>query len=287
MLCLKKVSVIVKQESTRIEESHEVAGRDKEVVKRRAAIATICDALPVYGSITFWEAIEAPGKDVLPLEVLVRCVRDAVNRGDESGRRRIFEMIFRRIHTTNEYWANNVLKTMNLQAEEQAALAFDLYADLCECIMRALIDTSRLFWEEHFQHCLSFERRHVFRTFMTREGRWNSQTTHKTSRIPRMLVSSLEQAVQHPEGDVYESTIADENAQKALLAVEHSDLPYFILDLPDKLKSVVLLVFWEGRTEKDTASVLGITDRTVRNRLQDAYEILRNKLEPERELLHG
>ncbi|HCF86725.1 MAG TPA: hypothetical protein DEV72_16185, partial [Ktedonobacter sp.] len=79
----------------------------------------------------------------------------------------------------------------------------------------------------------------------------------------------------------------DENAQKALLAVEHSDLPYFILDLPDKLKSVVLLVFWEGRTEKDTASVLGITDRTVRNRLQDAYEILRNKLEPERELLHG
>ena len=287
MLCLKKVSVIVKQESTRIEESHEVAGRDKEVVKRRAAIATICDALPVYGSITFWEAIEAPGKDVLPLEVLVRCVRDAVNRGDESRRRRVFEMIFRRIHTTNEYWANNVLKTMNLQAEEQAALAFDLYADLCECIMRALIDTSRLFWEEHFQHCLSFERRHVFRTFMTREGRWNSQTTHKTSRIPRMLVSSLEQAVQHPEGDVYESTIADENAQKALLAVEHSDLPYFILDLPDKLKSVVLLVFWEGRTEKDTASVLGITDRTVRNRLQDAYEILRNKLEPERELLHG
>jgi DNA-directed RNA polymerase specialized sigma24 family protein len=76
-------------------------------------------------------------------------------------------------------------------------------------------------------------------------------------------------------------------AQKDLLAVEHSDLPRLILDLPDKLKAVVLLIFWEGRTEKDTAVVLGITDRTVRNRLRDALEILRRKLEPEREVLYG
>ncbi|TMD92363.1 MAG: sigma-70 family RNA polymerase sigma factor, partial [Chloroflexi bacterium] len=52
--------------------------------------------------------------------------------------------------------------------------------------------------------------------------------------------------------------------------------------LPDKLKSVVLLVFWEGKTEKDTARILGISDRTVRNRLRDAFEVLRNALEPER-----
>lgn len=289
MLCLEKVLVTVKHEPTGREESHDGEDRDKELIKRRVALVAVYDALPIYGSITFWEAIEAIEKDILPLEILVRCVRDAVKRGDESGRKRIFEMIFRRVHATNEYWANSVLKSANLQAEEQNTLAFDLYADLCECIMRALVDTTRLFWEEHFQHCLSFERRHVFRTFMIREGRWYSQpeATHKTSRIPRMLVGSLDQALQQPEGTLYESTIADENAQKALLAVEHSDLPHLILNLPDKLKSVVLLVYWEGRTEKDTARVLGITDRTVRNRLRDAYEILRNQLEPERELLHG
>src|SRR5437764_416822 len=151
-----------------------------------------------------------------------------------------------------------------------------------ERIMRALMDPGRLFWEEHFQHCLSFERRHAFRAFMTREGRWNSQTATKTSRVPRMLVSSLDQAVQQRDSDLCELAIEDEDAQKALLAVEQSDLPLLILSLPDKLKSVVLLVFWEGKTERDTARLLGISDRTVRNRLRDAFEVLRSALEPER-----
>src|SRR6266571_4802359 len=225
------------------------------------------------------ELLKRRGEDVLPLEVLVRCVRTAVSRGDDSGRKRIFEVIFRRLHVTNECWANTVLKTMNLQGVEQSALVCDLYADLCECIMRALTDAGRLFWEEHFQHCLSFERRHVFRAFMTREGRWNNEAKKKTARIPRALVDSLDQPRQLSTGDLIEIHIEDEMAQKDLLAVEHSDLPRLILDLPDKLKAVVLLIFWEGRTEKDTAMVLGITDRTVRNRLRDALEILRRKLE--------
>jgi DNA-directed RNA polymerase specialized sigma24 family protein len=57
--------------------------------------------------------------------------------------------------------------------------------------------------------------------------------------------------------------------------------------LPDTLKPVVLLIFWEGRTEKETARVLKITDRTVRNRLQHALKILRNMLASEREYIHG
>lgn len=179
-----------------------------------------------------------------------------------------------------------MLKTLNLQAGEQYTLISDLYADLCECIMRALMDSARLFWEENFQHCLSFERRHVFRTFMTREGRWNGQHEKKTSRIPRLLLHSLDHPMQPLEEDVFEISIEDEMAQKALHAVEHSDLPRLILTLPDKLKAVVLLIFWEGRTEKDTALVLGITDRTVRYRLRDALDILRHKLEPERALLY-
>ena len=282
MLCLNKVPVHVKQEPIYTEGDHGRDEQDGELVKRRVVLSAMYDVLPVYGSVAFWRAIEAPGEDVLPLEVLVRCVRTAVSRGDDSGRKRIFEVIFRRLHVTNECWANNVLKTMNLQGVEQSALVCDLYADLCECIMRALMDPGRLFWEEHFQHCLSFERRHAFRAFMTREGRWNSQTATKTSRVPRMLVSSLDQALQQRDSDLCELVIEDEDAQKALLAVEQSDLPLLILSLPDKLKSVVLLVFWEGKTEKDTARILGISDRTVRNRLRDAFEVLRSALEPER-----
>lgn len=284
MLCLVEVADIVKEEST---PSVEDGDGDIELVKRRKGLADRYDALPAYGSVAYWKEIEACVEEVLPLELLVRCVREAMGRGDDIGRKRLFEVIFRRTHSANEYWANNVIKTMNLHAEEQSALVGDLYADLCECVMRALIDRDRLFWEESFQHCLSFERRHVFRTFMTREGRWNSEAKKKTARIPRALVDSLDQPRQQSTGDLIEIHIEDETAQRDLLAVEHSDLPRLILDLPDKLKAVVLLIFWEGRTEKDTAMVLGITDRTVRNRLRDALEILRHKLEPEREVLYG
>ena len=284
MLCLVEVADIVKEESTPSVEDGDGA---IELVKRRKGLADRYDALPAYGSVAYWKEIEACVEEVLPLELLVRCVREAMGRGDDIGRKRLFEVIFRRTHSANEYWANNVIKTMNLHAEEQSALVGDLYADLCECVMRALIDRDRLFWEESFQHCLSFERRHVFRTFMTREGRWNSEAKKKTARIPRALVDSLDQPRQQSTGDLIEIHIEDETAQRDLLAVEHSDLPRLILDLPDKLKAVVLLIFWEGRTEKDTAMVLGITDRTVRNRLRDALEILRHKLEPEREVLYG
>jgi DNA-directed RNA polymerase specialized sigma24 family protein len=284
MLCLVKVAVNVKEELAQSVEKDE---RDVELVKRRRGIATLFDALPVYGSIAFWKAVEACAEEVLPLEVIVRCVRVAIKRGDDLGRKRLFEVIFRRTQSANEYWANNVIKALNLHVEEQNILVNDLYADLCECIIRALMDSERLFWEESFQHCLSFERRHVFRTLMTREGRWSSETTKKTGRIPRAFVVSLDQPMQQAAGDLIELHIEDEMAQNALLAVEHSDLPRLILSLPDKLKAVVLLIFWEGRTEKDAAIALGISDRTVRNRLREALKILRDKLEPERALLYG
>jgi predicted DNA-binding protein (UPF0251 family) len=284
MLCLEKVAVILKEEPV---PSVEDDDGDIELVKRRRGLADRYDALPAYGSVAYWKAVEACEEEVLPLEVLVRCVRDTIKRGDELGRKRIFEVIFRRTQSANEYWANNVIKTMNLHVEEQSVLVSDLYADLCECVMRALLDSERLFWEESFQHCLSFERRHVFRTLMTREGRWSSETIKKSARVPRALVVSLDQPMLQPAGDLIELHIEDEVAQKALLAVEHSDLPRLILNLPDKLKAVVLLIFWEGRTEKDAAIALGISDRTVRNRLREALKILRDRLEPERALLYG
>jgi hypothetical protein len=47
MLCLEKVSVAVKQE---LAQSVEDNDRDIELVKRRAGLAALYDALPAYGS---------------------------------------------------------------------------------------------------------------------------------------------------------------------------------------------------------------------------------------------
>ena len=262
----------------------------QDLAKRRALIAYQFQSIPTYGSAEFWSRIEESQlKLALSLEVLVKCVRVAITRGDNAGRNCIFEMIFRRTQNTNENWTRQALGKMHLTYEEQSLYAHDLYADLCECVIRAILDSKRQFWEENFQHCLSFERKHVFQAFLTREGRWLAQhtTNSNTRRIPRSLIASLDQPVQYADGETGKLEIVDERAQQAFFSVEQRDLPLLILDLPEKLKSVIWLLFWEGRTEKNVALILGISDRTVRNRLQKALLLLRTGIELEGKAFYG
>lgn len=263
---------------------------DQDLVRRRAFIAAQFQALPSYGSAEFWSRIEEPQlKLALPLEVLVMCIRIAIMREDDTGKNRIFEMVFRRTQGANEYWSRQVLSRMHLTSEERSMYAHDLYADLCERVIRAIHDSKRLFWEENFQHCLCFERKHVYQAFMTREGRWYNQGANEsgTRRIPRSLIGSLDQPVQHANDETWEMEIVDVQAQQALLAVEELDLPLLILNLPEKLKPVIWLMFWEGRTEKSVAHILGVSDRTVRNRLQKALSLLRSGIESEGKTIYG
>ncbi len=248
------------------------------------------DELPAYGSMAFWCIVEATNTHTttaLSSEALVKYARLAMALGDDVGRKRILEAIFRRTARSNEHWVKHVLKTLPLCEDERKALSDDLNADLCEAVIRAVIDNKRVFWEENFQHCLSFERKHVYRAFMLREGRWNDLHIQKGVRIPRAMVESLDQPIQEPDGAIHEWYIEDELAAQALRAVELADLPLLVLHLPDTLKLVILLIFWEGRTEKETARVLKISDRTVRNRLHNALKILHSKLTSEREYAHG
>ena len=267
------------------------------VAERRSTFAAVYNALPAYGCAAFWRAIEEPGR---ALEILVRCVRVAAARGDNEGRNRIIEIIICRTQDTNEYWADHALKHLGLQADEHRSLAFDLYADLCERVMRALIDPQRPFWEENFQHCLRFERKHTYQAIMTREGRWqkHSELTGAKNtaelvsltgdrRVPRALLHSLDRAIRFTDGELGELEIEDERAQQQLLAIERTDLLNLVLQLPEKLRSVILLIFWEGRSERDTARILAITDRTVRNRLYEASRILRSELKSERGEAYG
>lgn len=282
-----KVLCVLEQAYSDPEVDHVI---EVEIIKRRATLTALYDALPEYGCATFWHTLEDTN---IPLEVLVRCLRTAIAYGDNPGRNRIIEIIIRRTQTTNEYWANNALKNINLQIDERKAFVSDLYADLCERLIRAFIDPQRSFWEENFQHCLRFERQHTYESFMLREGRWHHRNAEvsrtATRRVPRTLMKSLDHPIHDTigEGEVWVQDIEDKRAQQELLAVEHIDLLNLVLHLPQKLRSVVLLIFWEGRSEKDTARILGVTDRTVRNRLHEVWKILRSELAPEREGSYG
>ncbi len=214
------------------------------------------------------------------LEALVRMFRTALIYRDEQGRDVVFSVLLSRMQTSNEYWAATVLSGVCLV--ERHALLCDLCADLHESIFRALLDPKRSFWEENFLYALQFERRHVYQAFMMREGCWHDRKVKRATRIPRSLVASLDRLAVPTNGDVCHLEVEDEQAHRMLLAVETSDLACQVMLLPPRLRAVLLLLFWEGCSEKEAAQLLGVTERTVCNRKRKALALLRSALNVEK-----
>lgn len=240
---------------------------------RKPRLARIYQTLPRYASAAYWRALAASS---MPLEVLAHCVRLAQARGDQEGRNRIMEIIVQRTQTSNEMWARYILHHVGIPPGECATLADDLYADLCEHMIWALLDPQRSFWEENFVQCMLFERKHVFHALLVREGHARHPGSKVGLRIPRSSFYTLEQAILQEEQSSTASE--DERLQAVLRSIELEDLCALVLALPERFKALLLLIFWEGRTEKEVAGMLGVTDRTVRNRLRAALNILRDTL---------
>lgn len=257
------------------------------LAERRAVLARIYRSLPSYGSVAFWKLLEqTQGEDqALPLEVLVKVLREeTLAREDKQAQRRIFEVIVARLQSSNEQWVRQALAHTHLLPGEYHMLAADLCADLCEQLLRALLDSGQRFWEESFQHALRFARKHTYESFMRREGRWQKLTPGRGYRVPRVLLESLghsEPLSEFPD----EREVPDERAEQALLAVEQADIATLLFRLPEKLRAVVWLIFWEDLSTKAVGKVLNISDRTVRNRLQTALARLRQVLENEQKVV--
>jgi RNA polymerase sigma factor (sigma-70 family) len=229
------------------------------------------NALPVPTSFV---SLQTFAESDISLETLVRCLRQT---SDLENRNRILEMIVQRTQTSNERWATYILYVRAIvPVGAQATLADDLYADLCERMLRAVLDPERHYWEENFQQSLIYERKHVYAAFLIREGYCYPPGTKVGERIPRAHLQSVELLrFWEAQCDLY---YEDEQAQKFLCSIEASDLCQLVLGLPETLRVVILLVFWEGRTEKEVARVLGVTDRTIRNYLHKALQFLRHTL---------
>lgn len=244
---------------------------DVEEEGRFLVFMQLYDALPQATTPQYWRQLDA---DDMPLEVLVRCCRDALARGDQWGREHIIETIVRRTHRGNQQWANRILQQLVVPHEVRAVLIEDLYADLYERVLRGLLDKARPAWEEKFLSCLRFERQHALAALLQREGWRTSAQATLGRRVPRSQLHRIQSwRVVNSEKSVTVE-IEDEYACKQQLTIERADLFQQVLLLPMHLKAIILLIFWEGQTEKEAASLLKITDRTVRNRMQEALKLL-------------
>lgn len=244
---------------------------------RRATLAQFYHSLPLPDSPAFWQALaecQEKGNPV-PLEVLVKVLRDAVARGDGQTEERLFETIIARLQPANERWVYQVLASGQFLAGEQRAMAADLYADLCELLLRLLRDPAQRFWEEHFQHSLRFARKHAYEHFLRYEGYGLGRKTDSNRRVPHALLESLERWGHGRESDeAWE--VCDERAEDALKAVERGeDVAALVIGLPPRLRTVVWLTFWEDQPVKVVGELLHISDRTVRNHLRAALTMLR------------
>ncbi len=255
----------------------------------REALAGRYRALPVYGSVEFWKLLEESQEpdQVLPLEVVVMVLReDAIAREDQQAQRRLCEVIVARLQSSNEQWVNQVLASNYPLASERAVRAADLYADLCELLLRALLNVELNFWQERFYHCLRFLRKHAYESFLRQEGRWSNRTPGRGKHVPYVLVESIDR-VERAVGGVGSREVSDERAEREMLAVERTDVAILLHRLPARWRVVVWLVFWEDYTIPAVSTLLGVSDRTVRKYLHMALAELRRVLEDELEVRDG
>lgn len=246
------------------------------VRSRRNELSRVFENIPPYGSVEFWQVVEQTN---FPREVLVKLLRSTPTMyTTEKFCQRLLAIIVMGIQKKNEAWALNVLQKYPYKNWDMLYnLCIDLCADLNEEMLKDILNPRCHFWEENFGYSLYYKRKHVLRSLMRREG--YLARLGRGNRIPRSLLCSFDQ-----QFAFYNDTFAnpfdieDEKASAVMHVMDSSFLIDIIEELPQRLRSVVMLIFWADKTERDTARLLNVTERTVRNRLQDAISRLYNAL---------
>lgn len=263
-------------------QGRDIVSHDETVVDPHLqALECAYQALPTCGSVAFWIALECPPspKQEIPVEVLVRVLREqAPGQDDPSFQHRLCEIIFARLQEANEQWVQQALFTTSFPPGERHMLAADLYADLCEQLLRELLYGTSAVWQERFFSCLRFLRNNVFKRFLRREGCWCVRASGRERHIPAKLVESLEKMDYEEEKSV-QVDLPDERAERELLAVEQPDLLGLLLNLPEEQRAVIWLVYWEDRAVEQVSKALTVSKRVVYYRLEAALKKLRRLLE--------
>ncbi len=238
---------------------------------RRAALEAQFAALPPPGSAAYWQVIErVDGPDTLPFEVLARCLRERLAPAAADAQR-IFAVIMRRIGPSVRRWAQQVAsKSPN---GKQSDLQQDLEQESYLKLWQELEHPEKRFILEHFPATFTRIRQHVAQDVMQKAGEWQRPGVGQTLRVPASQTDRLQAEPDTPGAVPLDASLADSHAQAEFERVELSDLLDLVQRLPPADRTLVVDRYWRDRTQAEVASDLGVTERTVRNRLA---AILRN-----------
>lgn len=260
---------------------------------RRAQLEQAFTSLPKAGSAEYWAALSAPNTagDELALETLARCWRawnDAIRIPEAN---RVFDLIQRRIGQRIERWAHKIAR--QAPGGVASALTDDLQQ---ECFTAVWLDlrSSSDFLLEYFLGALTRIEQHTAHLVMEREGYWTRKGVKQPKRAPWRQVESLDAAPATYAGAdgeqrATEANLADPSAEAAFRRVEAlADLGALLAALTPEQRDLFAKVYYEGLPQREIADDLGVTDRTVRNRLRELERALRALLaDPDDSALSG
>jgi RNA polymerase sigma factor (sigma-70 family) len=281
------VAACLKHQPMRITTKERAVGdeQDEGLQEKRTAREQLFQTLPPAGSAAYWQRIEqAPAEGALSPEVLARCLRERLQNGTRQEAYRIFDVIWLRAQTSITSWAKKVASRSQggrgLQIEE------DLVAECYAALWKELETNERTFLLENFQHKLKLLECHVAHAVMEREGFWKRKGVENPNVIQRENITSIEADTSADNGPSLTGMISDPHSQALLEHLEELiDLETLLAKLDPPARQM-LYDLWCGFTQEETAKRLGITDRTVRNRLEAIRKYLRQQLEGE-EHQHG
>ena len=129
---------------------------------------------------------------------------------------------------------------------------------------------------ENFDHKLDRICQHVAHCVMEKAGEWRRRGVEKPTRVPS---GEIERLQAEPDGDSelpLTERLVSASAQHDLDLAEYCDLLSQVEQLPPDERAIIQGLFYDGRTQEELAAELGVTSRTIRNRL---HKILRELLE--------
>ncbi|MDD3839973.1 MAG: sigma-70 family RNA polymerase sigma factor [Clostridia bacterium] len=87
-----------------------------------------------------------------------------------------------------------------------------------------------------------------------------------------------------PWRDISQFKVKDDQTSRLMEAVEGGEIFQKVMDLPIKYRSVIVLRYFEGLSDKDISDILQISESAVRTRIHRAKKMLKSILSREEEL---
>ncbi len=240
----------------------------------RGRLAAELASLPAWGTTAFasWLALTDVAS-ALSSGALVRLLRRATATGDTALQEHFFVALLRRIERQNTHWAARALVRPPLGRAARESLREELKQELTLALWQRLTGERDDAWELYFSRALDFAQRHVAHAYLVRNGYWYSSAAPQ----PPLLLSALRAS--HLFGDLTPGeplAVSQGAARDEMSVAELADLRDLVQRLPFRERVAVVMRFWLASSERDIASALGVTTRTVRNLITRALTRLRH-----------